>query len=51
MLREAVARGSHAAKALTALCRAVVDYAGTFPPAALALSEAMEHYAFYKSGE
>ena len=31
--------------ALVALCRGVVDYAGTFPPAKLALSEAIERYA------
>ena len=36
---------------LTALCRGVVDYAGTFPPATLALSEAIERYARYRSGD
>jgi len=51
MSREAVALGSHLPTVLTALCRGVVDYAGTFPPAALTLSEAIERYARYRSGD
>ena len=51
MSRETVARGSHLPTVLTALCRGVVDYAGTFPPATLALSEAIERYARYRSGD
>jgi len=49
MSREAVARDSHSP--LVALCRCVVDYAGTFPPAKLALTEAIEGYARYRSGD
>ncbi len=37
-------------KVLVALCRGVVDYAGTFPPAKLALTESIERYARYRSG-
>ncbi len=51
MSRETVARGSRLPTVLTALCRGVVDYAGTFPPATLALSEAIERYARYRSGD
>ena len=32
------------------LCRGVIDYAGTFPPAKLGLADAMEHYARYRCG-
>ncbi len=51
MSREAVARSSHLPTVLSALCRRVVDYAGTFPPATLALTEAIERYAHYRSGD
>ena len=51
MSREVVARSSHLPTVLNALCRRVVDYAGTFPPAALALSEAIARYARYRSGD
>ncbi len=51
MSRETVARGSRLPTVLTALCRGVVDYAGTFPPATLTLSEAIERYARYRSGD
>jgi len=36
---------------LAALCRGVVDYAGMFPPAKLALIDAMECYARYRRGD
>ena len=56
MSREVVARDSHLPMVpmvpmeLVALCRGVVDYAGTFPPAKLALTESIERYARYRSG-
>ena len=45
MSREAEVTGS---TLVTALCRGVVDYAGTFPPAELGLDDAVENYARYR---
>lgn len=37
--------------AVATLCGDVLDYAGTFPPAKLGLSEAIERYRQYRSGD
>ena len=38
-------------RALQTLLHEVVDYAGLFPPAALPIDEAAEHYATYRASD
>ena len=48
---ETHARKTTAAKGLRMLLAHIVDYAGTFPPAALTLEEAARRYASYRTSE